>query len=308
MSDAAFDEFSFLPVQAAEAGVPVPGVRRVNGASPDGRAISALRFGDADVEVVLLHGAGLNAHTWDRTALAVGRPALAVDLPGHGDSEWRDDADYSPRAIATDLLPALRGWVTRPVVLVGQSLGGLTAAAIARLAPELVRALIVVDIAPGLDPAGGAASIRAFFAGPTDWASRAELVDRALAFGLGGDRTAAERGVLLNSRVRADGRVEWKHHFARIANRLAADSDAAAAADAHQDAIAAVLAESGWDDLRAVDAPLTLVRGERGFLSDADVAAFSARLPTAGIVTVDSGHNVQEEQPAELARIIRDAD
>lgn len=307
MADTPFEEFSFLPLQAAELGVaPVP-VERLTALSREHRTVSALRFGDAPPEVTLLHGAGLNAHTWDRTVLALGRPALALDLPGHGDSAWRDDADYTARTLATDVLPALEAATDRPQVLVGQSLGGLTAASLAAARPDLVRALVVVDIAPGLDPAGGAAQIRAFFSGPTDWASRDELVERALSFGLGGDRPSAERGVLLNSRVRADGRVEWKHHFARIANTLAADPDAAASADRRADALSATLADSGWDDLAAVSAPLTLVRGERGYLTDADVAEYRRRLPHAQIVTLPCGHNVQEELPLELARIIRDA-
>ncbi|QLD12629.1 alpha/beta fold hydrolase [Microbacterium oleivorans] len=307
MAETPFDEFSFLPVQAAESGVPVPSAERLFTFAPDGRPLSALRLGDGLPEVTLLHGAGLNAHTWDRTALALGRPVLALDLPGHGDSGWRDDADYAARTLAADIAPAIAHWTETPQVVVGQSLGGLTAAALAAAHPELVRALVIVDIAPGLDPAGGASQIRRFFAGPTHWASREEMVDRALSFGLGGDRTAAERGVYLNSRVREDGRVEWKHHFARIANVLAADPGASAAASARQDSLAGILAASGWEDLAAVSAPVTLVRGNRGYLSDADVEAFTTRLPDAGIVTVDSGHNVQEELPSELARIIRDA-
>lgn len=307
MHDDTFDEFSFLPVQAAEAGVPSPAAQRLFTFGPDGRPVSALRIGDGDPEVTLLHGAGLNAHTWDRTVLALGRPALAVDLPGHGDSGWRDDADYTGRTLAADIAPAVAQWTEAPQIVVGQSLGGLTAAALAATHPELIRALVVVDIAPGLDPAGGAAQIRQFFAGPTHWASRAEMVERALSFGLGGDRTAAERGVFLNSRVREDGRVEWKHHFAHIANALAADPGAAAASSERQDALTAALAASGWDDLAAVTAPITLVRGTRGYLTDADVERYAHRLPAARIVTVESGHNVQEELPTELARIIRDA-
>ncbi|POX66340.1 alpha/beta hydrolase [Microbacterium sp. Ru50] len=305
--DDTFDEFSFLPVQAAEAGVPAPVAERLFTFASDGRPISALRLGDGEPEVTLLHGAGLNAHTWDRTVLALGRPALAFDLPGHGDSGWRDDADYTGRTLAADIAPALAQWTTTPQVVVGQSLGGLTAAALAAMHPELVRALVIVDIAPGLDPAGAASQIRRFFAGPTSWASRAEMVERALSFGLGGDRTAAERGVFLNSRVRDDGRVEWKHHFARIANQLAADPGAAAAASERQDALAPTLAASGWEDFAAVAAPITLVRGTRGYLTDADVDRFGERVPAARIVTVESGHNVQEELPTELARIIRDA-
>lgn len=302
MTDTTFDEFSFLAAQAAELGATAPRAERSTVRSSGGRTVSALRFGDGPPAVTFLHGAGLNAHTWDRTVLALGRPALSIDLPGHGDSDWRDDADYTARPLAADIAPVLAG--LPPQVLVGQSLGGLTAAAVAASLPHLVRALVVVDISPGLDPSGGAAQIRRFFAGPSDWASRDELVDRALAFGLGGDRASAERGVFLNSRVRADGRVEWKHHFARIANRLADDPEAAAAAGARQDALTAVLAASGWDDLAALACPVTLVRGTRGFVTDADAAEFARRLPAARIVPIDSGHNVQEERPGELAQIV----
>ncbi|MBN9178444.1 MAG: alpha/beta hydrolase [Microbacterium sp.] len=306
------DEFDFLPAQAAELGVAAPPVRRLDHALPDGRTISALQYGDAatgafpDPVVTFLHGAGLNAHTWDTTVLALGLPALALDLPGHGDSSWREDAAYTGRTLAADVAPAIAAWTRGPQVLVGQSLGGLTAAAVASTHPGLVRELVVVDITPGIDPNGDAAQIGAFFAGPTDWASRDELVDRALAFGLGGTREAATRGVFLNSRVRPDGRVEWKHHFAHLANALAGDPAAAAGAAAQQSAIRGALTAFGWDDLADVTAPITLVRGERGFVTPADAAEFRRRVPAATLVDAPSGHNVQEEAPVLLAALIGD--
>ena len=64
------------------------------------------------------------------------------------------------------------------------------------------------------------------------------------------------------------------------------------------------LAGSGWDDLAAVAAPITLVRGERGFVTAADADEFRRRQPAASVVEVSSGHNVQEEQPVELARLV----
>lgn len=296
------DEFQFLPAQAADLGVAAPPVRRLTHDLPDGRTVSALAYGDAPPAVTLLHGAGLNAHTWDTTILALGLPALAIDLPGHGDSSWREDAAYTGPLLAEDIASAVAAWTDGPQVLVGQSLGGLTAAALAARHPELVRELVVVDITPGIDPAGDASQIRAFFAGPTDWASREELVERALSFGLGGSPEAAARGVFLNSRVREDGRVEWKHHFARLANAAAADPAVAAHASAQQDAVRSVLSASGWDDLAAVAAPITLIRGDRGFVTPADAAEFARRLPAASVVEVPSGHNVQEEQPVDLGR------
>jgi pimeloyl-ACP methyl ester carboxylesterase len=300
------DEFAFLPEQARQLGVGVvPPVRRLTYDLPDGRTVSGLRYGEDPPVVTFLHGAGLNAHTWDTTVLALGLPALAVDLPGHGDSSWREDADYTGRTLAADVAEAVTAWTGGPQLLIGHSLGGLTAAALAARAPARVSRLVVIDITPGIDPDGGAAQIRAFFAGPTDWASRDEMVERALAFGLGGSREAAARGVMLNSRVRPDGRVEWKHHFARLANALAADPDAAAAVTAQQDALRPLISTAGWDDLAAVTAPLTLVRGSRGFVTEADAADFRRRVPSATVIEMDAGHNIHEERPAELAAVLR---
>src|SRR5579875_4178439 len=102
-----------LADNAAEAGLPwqgQPAVRRVASELPDGRVISALEWGEGPDELVLLHGGAQNAHTWDTVALALDRPLLAVDLPGHGHSDWREDRDYWPvrnaEAIA-DVMAAL---------------------------------------------------------------------------------------------------------------------------------------------------------------------------------------------------------
>src|SRR5438477_13085676 len=59
-----------------------PSVRRVEA---DG--VSAVVWGTGEPEIVLLHGGAQNAHTWDTVALALGRPLVAIDLPGHGHSD-----------------------------------------------------------------------------------------------------------------------------------------------------------------------------------------------------------------------------
>ncbi|QPE05261.1 alpha/beta hydrolase [Microbacterium schleiferi] len=301
------DEFRFLATDARDVGVTgdLPRVERMSLTLEDGRSLSALRFGDAPPAVTFVHGAGLNAHTWDSTILALGLPALAIDLPGHGDSSWRTDAAYTATNLAPDVATGIRAWASGPQLVVGHSLGGLTGAALAASAPELVAQLIMVDITPGIDPNAGAAQIRAFFAGPTDWASRDEMVDRAMAFGLGGGtREKTERGVYLNSRVREDGRVEWKHHFAHLAAALAAAPEVAAQVDAQQDALSEILSTTGWNDVAAVAAPLTLIRGEHGFVTAEDAAEFMGRRPDAVLVALPTGHNVHEEAPRSLAGTI----
>lgn len=98
--------------------------------------------------------------------------------------------------------------------------------------------------------------------------------------------------------MRADGRVEWKHHFAHLA---------AAALAAHDPGTAAapsVLHETGWDDLTAVTVPVTLVRAARGFVSEADAVELQRRVPAAEVVVLDATHNVQETAPVALAGLI----
>lgn len=288
------NEFRYLPAQAEALGTKVPAASRIQLTLSDGRELSALRFGSDSPEVVLLHGAGLNAHTWDSVALLLNRPALAIDLAGHGDSSWRDDLDYSPATLGDDVAQALTAWTDRPQVLVGHSLGGLTASMVAAQHPELVSELVLVDIVPGLDTDAAPAVLREFYA-VTEFASRDDAVDHAMAFGFGGTREDTERGVFFNTRVGEDGRVHWKHHFAQVIGH---------AFDALSAAAAAPAAADPWTPLAEATAPVTLVRGAHGFLQDADVAQFSTRLPTAAVVEVEAGHNVQETAPAFLASTI----
>ncbi|GAA4485022.1 alpha/beta hydrolase [Microbacterium panaciterrae] len=294
-------EFSYLPGQALALDTQVPAVERLSLTLPDGRSLSALRFGDGPAEVTFLHGAGLNAHTWDTTILALGRPALAVDLAGHGDSSWRDDADYTGGTLAADVAAVLPVWTDRPQVVVGQSLGGLTAAALAAHSPELVRSLVIVDITPGVDQSTGPAALREFYR-VVDAADRDELVDRAMSFGFGGTRVDTLRGVFLNTRVRPDGRVEWKHHFAHIAATLL---DAPADAPASAAPPRSILGETGWTDLAAVTCPITMIRATHGFVSDEAEREFAARVPAATVRRMEGSHNLQETSPVELADAIR---
>ena len=91
-------------------------VSRTSVRVPDGRRVSALVWGDGpaeSVELVFVHGGSQNAHTWDTTIMAMGCPAaLAVDLPGHGHSDWRDDGDYGPKLNAAAVEP--RSWRYHP--------------------------------------------------------------------------------------------------------------------------------------------------------------------------------------------------
>nr|WP_245325157.1 alpha/beta hydrolase [Microbacterium amylolyticum] len=279
-----------MPNQALEQKVALPVVRRENITLADGRTLSALVYGTGAPRAFFVHGAGLNAHTWDRTILSLAEPAIAIDLPGHGESSWRNDGAYTPELLAPDLAAALAAWATGPVALIGHSLGGLAALLTAAHHPGTVSSLTLVDIVPGAGREG-ASGLAEFFR-RLDFASVEDAVDHAMSFSLGGSREAARRGVLLNTRTRADGRIEWKHHMARIFSP--SDDTPRVASDP----------EAGWRALEDVTVPVTLVAASRGFLSPDDITRFRAHQPHARVVTLDASHNVQEGAFVALAREI----
>ncbi|WP_083701686.1 alpha/beta fold hydrolase [Tersicoccus sp. Bi-70] len=326
------DEFSFLPEDADRVGIgsALPAHRRISVSREGGSVVSAIEWGSHPPQVTLLHGAGLNAHTWDPTVLCLNVGTLAIDLPGHGDSTWRDDADYTPARNAEAVADVLTELGGGPQVIVGQSLGGLTGIVLAATHPELVSHLILVDIVPTLppgeehgepvaptppptasvpvstgapvtDPGGGEptatpgkptlAQIREFMTGQRRYESRDAIIDRALAFGYGPDRGALTRGVTLNTRRRDDGQYEFKHHLAHL------DPEVAMAAGKDTSAL--------WEPLASLSIPVLLIRGRHGVVDTAQVAEFLRRAPGDDVVDLDSGHNVQEDSPAALADLIR---
>lgn len=295
------DEFRFLAADATRVGrdAPLPEVRRVDTRTGDGRIVSGLAFCPARTpQLVALHGAGLNAHSFDPMLLALDAaagdvPALALDLPGHGRSDWRADADYRPGTIAGDVAHAIAAHATAPVTLVGHSLGGLTAALVAADRPDLVAGLVVVDITPDVSQRGAAGKVAAFISGQRDYGSIAEIVDRAIAFGIGSNPASLTRGVALNTRTRADGRLEWTHHLAHLPGLTGA-----AGATPNRDV---------WAALEHLAVPTTLVRASAGLVDDAAASAWRRRLPASEIVTLAGPHNLHEAAPRELAAAVRAA-
>jgi pimeloyl-ACP methyl ester carboxylesterase len=289
-TDETGNEFRFLVDEAAEFGIDsqLPDARRDSVEDRNGRTVSFIEWGQGGPVATFLHGAGLNAHTWDATIMSLGLPAVALDLPGHGSSDWRDDADYRAETNADAVTSVFERLGADCQVLVGQSLGGLTGAVVAARNPGAVSGLVIVDITPGLDTGSGAQQVQGFLAGPSDFASRAEIVERARAYGIGVSQQSVERGVALNTRIREDGRVVFSHHLANLGGLAPVIGDLA----------------SVWPFLERLTIPVLLVRASGGILDDALEQEFLTRVPGSRSVTLDAGHNIQEDIPVELAAII----
>ena len=98
------------------------------------RRLSALVWGTEPPELVLLHGGAQNAHTWDTVAMALGRPLVAIDLPGHGHSDGgRGGSSTSPTTPPTSPSSSGAG-AGRPAVV------GMRSAGSPRASPTATRA------------------------------------------------------------------------------------------------------------------------------------------------------------------------
>jgi pimeloyl-ACP methyl ester carboxylesterase len=294
-----YDEFGLFAENAAEFGLPFehpPVVRRESAEVAGGRRLSALVWQEREPELVLLHGGAQNAHTWDTVAMALDRPLVAIDLPGHGHSDGpaehpADELDV--RSNAADVADAIRQLAPAAQAVVGMSAGGLTTIALAAHAPDLVRKMLLVDVLPGVKPER-AAHITGFVNGPPSFASLDELLERTMQFNPTRSRSSLRRGILHNAEQQPDGSWVWRWARHRSVERAPAQRDPGYA--------------QLWDDLAAVTVPVLLARGMRpdSVLDDENEAELRRRLPSAEIVHVaDAGHSLQGDTPLELAAIIQ---
>jgi non-heme chloroperoxidase len=239
--------------------------------------------GTPDGEIVLLlHGGGQTRHSWDRTAArlsAAGHTAITLDARGHGDSDWHPGGDYSLDGFVSDLLIFV-ATLDRPPVLVGASLGGITALVAAGEHPGLATGLVLVDVVVNLEPAG-VARIRDFLKAHADGFDTLEDVAAAIeAYNPVRRRARNLDGLRKNVRRREDGRWYWHWDPAFMRN----DDEPQRQTDRSGLARAAA-------QLRI---PTLIVRGvQSDVVSDAGLAEMLKLVPQAEVVDVQAaGHMV----------------
>ncbi|MBE1547216.1 peroxiredoxin [Mycobacterium sp. OAS707] len=259
----------------------------VNGV--DGVRIAADRLGDPLAPaVVFLHGGGQTRRSWGRAAAAVaerGWQAITVDLRGHGESDWSEDGDYRVITFAGDVLEVLRQLPPEPV-LVGASLGGFTAMLLAgELSPATVRAVVLVDIVPNMDPSG-ATRIHGFMNDRMEsgFASLDEVADAIQEYNPHRPRPSDLDGLRANLRER-DGRWYWHWDPKFIDGTSALPPIEVTEVDRLYAAI---------EEILRTNVPMLLVRGQMSDLVTQERAdEFIARFPQIDFVDVGgAGHMV----------------
>ena len=250
----------------------------------DGLELRSVRAGHGR-PVVLLHGYGESLVSWrgvfDR--LAHDADVLAFDLPGFGLSS-KPERGYSTEALARRVIGALDAASLDSVVLVGHSMGGAIAAAVALLAPQRVRALVLVDAA-GVAPPLGLAAAR----------DTAQSVVRASVAEYEAQRS----------------RFTSPHDPAWLMEDTAAARYLPAADSSYRTALAAVLREFDFgfltvERMRSIRAPTLVVWGEYDpVLPLSEGRLVAASIPGASLVVIErSWHRPHVERPAETAAAI----
>ena len=294
---ARYDEFSLFSENAEEFGIPwtgPPAVRRTAVDVAPGHQVSALVWGSGAPELVLIHGGAQNAHTWDTVALELDVPLVALDLPGHGHSSHREDHVYWPADNAVALEQAIRVLAPNARAVVGMSLGGLSAIALADRAPDLVRRLVLVDVTPGVNREKSS-TIAQFIDGPEYFDSFQEILDRTIQFNPTRTESSLRRGVMHNAIEGDDGKWRWRYDLPR---RGTGEGESGSIIPGIEDL---------WDAIARVKVPLLLVRGSLSpVVDDEDVAELERRNHDANVILVEgAGHSIQGDKPIELAEILR---
>jgi pimeloyl-ACP methyl ester carboxylesterase len=240
-------------------------------------------YGDpADRPVLLLHGGGQTRHAWGETAAALadaGQHAVALDLRGHGDSSWDAEGEYGPEALARDVTSIAKHFPMRPA-MVGASLGGLAILlAQGESADPPASAVVLVDIAPRVEPEGVERILGFMRAHPDGFATLEDAADAVARYIPHRPRPKDLNGLRKNLRLGPDGRYRWHWdpRMMRDGRPRATDNTARLEAAA-----------------RALRVPTLLVRGRLSDVVSEDGArAFLDLVPQARYVDVSgAGHMV----------------
>ena len=263
----------------------------------DGLQMHLLRWSDEGVPVMLVHGFGNESHIWEDFAPAVADvyQVYAMDLRGHGDSDWDSEARYDYEFHQADLEAVTLNLGFDRVVLVGHSLGGRVCMRYAAANTHQVAGLVIVDAAPELD-ARGTTRISQDVEQHQDPSFETTLqYENYLSTSYPAATPESVRRMARHGlKQRDDGRYVLKMDIS-FRGRAAGQLDGEAMAK-YEEATTKAL----WDDLAKIECPTLVVRGAASDIMSADVAdrMVDEVLSNATLAVVpQAGHSVMTDNP-----------
>lgn len=255
----------------------------------NGLKIHTRDWGDAaKLPFILLHGIARVARCFDHLAphLANDYRVIAVDMRGHGESDWHPDGAYLVQDYTTDIEALIEQLDLRGVVLWGASTGGRVAQMVAGRRPERVRAVVVEDVGPERPTAVSNRLGGRMVREAEGWASVDEL---AAHIKTTQPRTAdaiIHNLALHGSRVREDGRVLWARDPAILKGFIATEL---------------------WRTVLKIQCPVVYVLGGLSAIVPPETQQeLQAKLPLSQIVMMPGlGHYPSDEKPEEFLAIVR---
>jgi pimeloyl-ACP methyl ester carboxylesterase len=240
--------------------------------------------------LLLLHGNCANAWWWQPTAQALSGASLrllALDLRGHGDSEWVRPPDYSPLSYANDLARLIATVHAEGAIAIGHSMGGIAVLAFALRHHRLVRAAAAIDVAITSGPRRNR-YLRGLRTIPT--ISYPDLATAKARF-----RLMPNEGTIA---------PELIAKIAEHSIQCTAEGNYTMKFDRES-----FLGRDGLDVAGAisqVQIPLLLVRAEQSRIMTAEAAAYASRSnPLVEVVTIPNAHHhLPLEAPHQLARAL----
>jgi pimeloyl-ACP methyl ester carboxylesterase len=259
-----------------------------------------------DPGVLLLHGGGQTRHAWGGTAEALanaGWHARSLDLRGHGESAWSPDGHYHHSNFASDVVEVARSF-ERPPVLVGASLGGISALmAISQAGEGIASALVLVDIATRMERSGATRIVDFMLSKPDGFASLEEVADAIAAYNPHRPRPSNLKGLEKNLRRSEDGRWHWHWDPAFLAGPKRFSSKEISETE-HKVSDTSLLDDAA----RSLTLPTLLVRGRMSdLLSEEGAKTFLEQVPHAKFADVSgAGHMVAGDRNDIFTRAVID--
>ena len=242
--------------------------------------------------MLLLHGGGQMAHSWDEFSRAMRNDyhVIALDQRGHGDSDWSKTGIYTAGAHVQDIHRFVKGLGLRKFVLVGLSMGGHNSFTYAAMHPERVDRLVVVDMGPEMMKKGSE-NIRRFHRTADILPSREAFVERAHKFNPRRPIEQLRERLSWHLRQLPDGRWTWKNDR-RFQRRTPTR----------------IQREDLWPYVYRIKAPTLLVRGAQSdHLSPGAAKRLQKAIPGSTLTVVErAGHTVPGDNPPAFAAAVRD--